>query len=438
MMKCECRFLLLVAITVVAQGSTLSAGEFDAKILPYDGGALDWFGSSLALDGDTLVIGSEWHSHGGQVGLARGSAYVYKNGQSGWQLVAELFPDDGQPAANFGNHVAISGSTIVVGDYQHGLASKDGTIGLAGAAYVFEESDLGWNQTAKLIADDPIHQQYFGTGVGIDNGTIIVSDRHASAYVFEKKSGSWGLTQKLSPSVTDGFGLSGSYGQDVAIEGDTALIAAYSQDAPLTNRGAVFAYARTASGWKETQVIVPDNPSRRGSFGISIGLSGDTAIIGRSAGEGSTSNPLPGAAYIYEQVGGVWIQKSVLTPGYGHINDQFGAQVAISGNLAAVSASGRDVTTVYLFKEFDGLWGEVARFTTGVKFTEDQFGVDLALYDKTLAIGARIDDQLGRNAGAVYLVRIPEPSGMALMASWLAGTVCRTRRRGTVTTIRAN
>ena len=409
--------LLLIACDV--SFAAFSIGDPD-KIVPSDGQSMDWFGGSLAIDGDRLVVGSQWH-HGG--GIGRGAAYVYKKNSTQWALQDILTASDAQSAGNFGNAVAIQGSTIVVGDYQHSLVSPSGSIRSAGAAYVFQETAVGWTETAKLVASDAAVDNQFGNAVAVHGNTAIVGGGSA-AYVFESIEGTWHQQEKLLPSFADGFGLGGGFGNNIALESGFALVAASSQDAGSTNSGAVFAFTKKAAGWEETDILLPSSPLFRGSFGASIDVSGNTAIIGRPHGVPST--PLhPGAAYIFERNGDEWVQTALLQASDKVSGDFFGSEVAISGDFAAVAKLG----TVYVFHRSNGVWAEIDKLTSGFPSDSDQFGVALAFDQQHLAVGARLDDQIGSDVGAAYIFTVPEPSVILLSGIGFIAVPRRRRQR---------
>ena len=132
---------------------------------PYDN-----FGRSVAIEGDTIVVGATQAGNGGP-----GVAYVLR-ASDGAQL-AKLTAADGAAGDKFGGSVAISGDTIVVG--AAGCEKSEGCASIPGAAYVFRTSD-GWNTYTeiKLTAPDAAAYDGFGFSVAIDGDTIAVSYTH--------------------------------------------------------------------------------------------------------------------------------------------------------------------------------------------------------------------------------------------------------------------
>ena len=160
-----------------------------AKLTASDGEEWDWFGTSVAISGDTVVVGADDDVIG--TNTDQGSAYVFVRSGDTWTQTAKLTASDGAADDSFGHSVAISGDTVVVG--------ADGDDNNKGSAYVFEKPAAGWanmTQTAKLTASDGEDYDHFGYSVAISGDTVVVGAPLAdgggncykgSAYVFEKR-----------------------------------------------------------------------------------------------------------------------------------------------------------------------------------------------------------------------------------------------------------
>ncbi len=157
------------------------------KIIASDGEDRDQFGNSVAISGNVVVVGASGND-------TLGSAYIYERnnvGNNNWGQVKRLLPSDTTPDQYFGSSVAISGNTVVVG------ANEDNYNGsLSGSAYIFERNNKGnnrWGQFKKLLASDGAEYDEFGRSVAISGNTVVVgaeqdddNDRNSgSAYVFE-------------------------------------------------------------------------------------------------------------------------------------------------------------------------------------------------------------------------------------------------------------
>ena len=163
----------------------------NTKLLATDGAAYDSFGWSVAISGDTMVVGAYQDD---DKGVWSGSAYVFTRDTSGWTQCAKLLASDGAVGDYFGRSVAISGDTVVVGAYSDGDKGNN-----SGSAYIFTRDAAGsltsgWTQHAKLLASDGAANDYFGYSVAIDGDTVVVGayqdddngSSSGSAYVFKK------------------------------------------------------------------------------------------------------------------------------------------------------------------------------------------------------------------------------------------------------------
>lgn len=137
----------------------------EAELITSDGAANDEFGWSVAVDGTTIVVGAVSHA-------LTGAAYVFVQSGGTWVQQAELIPSDGAAADEFGASVAVSGSTIVVGAIDHPYSFPPGPG--PGAAYVFVQSGTTWSQQAELTASDGAGADNFGNSVAVSGGTAVV------------------------------------------------------------------------------------------------------------------------------------------------------------------------------------------------------------------------------------------------------------------------
>jgi hypothetical protein len=216
-----------------------------AKLTASDAAADNWFGQTVGLSGDTILIGAHANEVGG---VKTGSAYVFTKPADGWVSMTEtakLTASDGAAQDHFGWAVAISGNTAVIG-----MPWDDDTFG---SAYVFEKPAGGWvdmTETAKLTASDGASNDALGVRVAISADTIVLGadgdDDHGtmsgSAYVFQKPPDGWvDMTETAKLTAGDGAEWD-RFGSAVAVSGDTALIGARDDDDYGYGSGAAYVF----------------------------------------------------------------------------------------------------------------------------------------------------------------------------------------------------
>ena len=276
-------------------------------------GAVDWFGFSVALSGDTIVIGATQEDsnatgiNGNQTNNSAtdsGAAYVFVRDGTNWMQQAYLKASNTGAGDNFGYSVAISGDTLVVGANLEGSKAagvngnqSDNSALHAGAAYVFVREGTNWSQQAYLKASNP-----------------------------------GGLDPSLGPILGSGD----EFGRSVAIFGDTVVVGAANEDGNATGvngdqsdenaplAGAAYVFVRSATSWSQQAYLKPSNtrtfdgffgeiPNSALEFGISVAISGDTVVVGAdgdfsnatgvNGDQSNTNATFSGAAYVFTGLG---------------------------------------------------------------------------------------------------------------------------------------
>ncbi len=422
-----------------------------ARLSPGDAQPSDFFGWSVAADGDTIVVGSPGESGGhGDPLPGAGAAYVFERdlGKSGsWVETARLIASDAQAFDGFATSITIHGNTIVVGAPDEDGGAGDPQPG-AGAAYVFER-DLGgpgnWVQMAKLVASDPQPFDAFGNAVSIHGDTIAVGayledggpgdplTDAGAVYVFERDQGgpgNWGQSARLADQSLMDFV---QFGMSISIHGDTIAVGAPFHNIfpgpPLgwAQAGLVLIFERNQGGpgnWGEAAGVIAGDFQEDDHFGMSVSLQGDTMVAGAPHEDGGPGDPLlsAGAAYVFERDEGGpgnWGQTVRLSASDAQANDAFAAALGISGDILVVGASGEDggpndpapdAGAAYVFERHTGgwaQWGQAARITAGDGQSLDGFGGSASISFDTLVIGASFEDggpgDPQPSTGAVYV-----------------------------------
>lgn len=291
----------------------------------------DIFGSSVAISGDTIVVGSPSDDICGD---NFGAAYVFVRTTGGvWTLEAQLCSNVGALGNEFGHAVAVSGNTVVVGE--HGW---DGADYYRGTASVFVRNGTTWTLQKQLFPSISMQGSHFGKSVSIDGGTIVVGASDytiGSAYVFVRDGSNWTEQQRLEPSD----GVNGdSFGSSVAINRATIAIGSVGDDIDgHINQGSAYVFARTGSSWAQQAKLVAADGAEQDNFGDDLGLDGECLVVGSPfARVGATSKQ--GAGYLYMRSGTTWVPKEKIVAADGTPNDRFGASAGVSGKNIILGA----------------------------------------------------------------------------------------------------
>ena len=387
-----------------------------SKLTAGDGLRGDEFGYSVAVDGNTAVIGAYQDDHtdddSNTIGNA-GSAYVFTKVSGVWRQLAKLTADDGAANDESGYSVAVDGDTIVVGTHQNDADSNDND---EGAAYVFTKPASGWadmTQTAKLTAFGAAAGDEFGISVAVDGNTILVGAHQndsddGAAYVFTKTFTGWADSSETAKLIASDAAADDEFGISVALDGDTAVIGARQDDDNGSQSGSAYVFTKVSGVWSQKAKLIASDGAANDEFGISVAVDGDTAVIG--ARQGDTRN---GAAYVFTKVSGVWSQKAKLTADDGAADDEFGISVAVEGDTVVIGAYQDDdhgdlSGSAYVFtQDSSGGWRQRDKLTASDGAARDRYGYSVGVSGDTVVVGAYSDDSNEANTGAAYFLRNP-------------------------------
>ncbi len=303
----------------------------ETKLTPADEVFAGEFGSAVAMSNDVVLVGAPRSGH---LGTDAGAAYVFRRVGANWVEEAVLLPADGSAGDQFGGSVALWGNTAVVGA---GYDDDQGTN--AGAAYVFQHDGEQWVERQKLVAPDGAAYDRFGT-VAASNDAILVGaamdddagSASGSAYVFRFNGVSWVLEQKLVPA---GLAAWDQFGCAVSVADGVALIGALGDDAKGADAGAAHVFRFNGVQWVLEDKFGPGANAAGAHFGASVAISGNTALVG-SLGDGEYGTQA-GAVGAFLHDGTKWLDQVKLLASDGVAYERFGA-VAVSGDLVAVGA----------------------------------------------------------------------------------------------------
>ena len=299
-----------------------------AGLYASDGAADDSFGWSVALSGDTALVGARSHQVGTHA--SQGVAYVFIRSGASWSQQAKLAASDGAAYDHFGWSVALSGDTALVGAPYQSVHHAN-----QGVAYVFARSGASWSQQAELTASDGAAQVEFGTAVALSGNTALVgSPQHAvgsnarqgAVYAYTASGSGWSLQAELAASDGAAYDF---FGNSVAVDDDTALIGAlYREVGGNSQQGAAYVFVRSGSGWSQQADLTAGDGAANDNLGYSVALDDGTAVVGAQCHE-VDGDALRGAAYVFIRSGSSWSEQAELTASDGAATDLFGTSVAV-------------------------------------------------------------------------------------------------------------
>jgi hypothetical protein len=406
----------IVVMTVLLGSAVAASAQFveQSPKLTVALGGLDHFGSSIALEGDTAVIGATDEP-------GAGHAYVFSRDPATgvWTQAAHLVPTvrpNGR--ASFGVSVAIHGDTVVVGAPETSEILTAQPPPNVGTAYIYARNQGGpnaWGQVATLAGSDAVSGDLFGRSVAVNGDRVVIGAPHTwfgipiktpgVAYVFSRNQGGpdmWGEVAKLSASDAVG---GDAFGWSLALNEETLIVGATGFHATAPG-GAAYVFVPDSQGpsWTETLKLTPGDPQSDDGFGSSIALSGSTAIVGA---------PGLASAYIFgfDPQGPIpWTQVAKLMGDNTSPSSGFGMHVALTGDEAIVGDiedDAMDEGAAYVFarnQQAKNAWGRVAKLVASDLRRDDFFGSSVAISGGTALVGASGQVSISTPlSGAVYV-----------------------------------
>ena len=326
--------------------------------------------------------------------------------------VDHVSASDGGGFNNFGRAVAVSGDSSLIG------------ASFVSRAYAFRFDGANWVETQTLQGSDVVGGDNFGKVLAMDGQTgMIGAPNHdhgpavGSVYVFQDNGSRWVEVQELVPLDLVG----GSFGITVSLSGDVAVIGAPTDDSAYVFRRSPLERPPGSQWLQEQKLLTSDGTPPLDGFGSSVAVRGDVALIG---GADSEAAFLAGAAYVFRFDGISWVQEQKLTASDAAAFDCFGRAVALSAETALIGAPDKGVTGAAYVFQFDpatSQWLEVQKLIPHGGDGAGQFGQVVALEGATALVGAFA----GPDDGAAYVFRLVDGTWreqQRLFAAPAAGT----------------
>jgi hypothetical protein len=316
----------------------------------------DWFGDSVAVSGDYIVVGAPRDEIDSPPTSDAGAAYVfYNHPATGWDGGYKITAIGGLSGDWFGQSVAISGDWLIVG----ALGEQSGS----GAAFIFERTGTDpaniWNQRHKFKAGIPVVGAAYGISVAISGNYAVVgapgetvSGQTAAgrAYVYRNNSGTWSVSTTLQASTPV---ENAKFGYSVAISGDYIIVGAYGDGAGVEEAAYVYHRSDLDQWDDEAQLTASDGQSEI-DFALTVGINSEFAVVGaRFGGEGAVNS---GSAYVFHRLTATtWNQGFKILPSDGQVDDYFGYFIGLCEEYLIVGAhhedsGGDDTGSAYVFE----------------------------------------------------------------------------------------
>jgi|GEM_PF-7128611 len=380
------------------------------RVIASDGAGSDYFGQGVAVSDTQLFVGAHREDDGG---ADAGKVYIYEPLGDGWQEVGQLISSDIRADDYFGYSLAVDGQWLVVGAHR-----ADGNGGQCGAAYVFRQENGQWTEWAKLTADDQQAGDFFGYSVDVSGNRIVVGayleDRPtltnagaAYVYDFNVTSQQWEQTVKLLDANADG----GDYfGWTVACSGDDVIVGSPLDDTPSTSAGSIHHFRWNGTSWDQHTL----NGANGGDeFGTAVDIRGDYLLVGAHKYHGAAADS--GSAFLYRRSGAwnAWGTPKTLERTGADTNHYLGYSVALSDDYAVLGAynanpssvTGAGLACLYNLDDFDqvGIQYEIDVLNPTTPVGGANMGHAVAISAQYVTAGAYKDHAPDSDSGSAYV-----------------------------------
>jgi hypothetical protein len=324
----------------------IASSQESQKLFASDGVSGDQFGTKVSTDGTTLVIGARFADY---IGPDNGAAYVYTRTGSTWTFVQRLTSNTVASTAGefFGASVAVEGNTIVIGAHKADKAPQQD----CGAFYVFQNTNGVWAQVQKVWAPDNTAHDHLGWSISLENGTILVGAPEdddkgtdsGSIYFYTLSGSTATYTGKLYGADT----VAGdAFGKSLDRDGNTLIAGATGHDTPSPFGGAAYVFTLSGSTWTQEAKLSSPDITLADQFGFGVSASGNRVLVSAIGSDAKGSDS--GAAYVFLRgANGAWTEEKKLTASDGAALDNLGRGLSLEGNVAVIGSVGKDTYGAY-------------------------------------------------------------------------------------------
>lgn len=383
-----------------------------AELVPQKGRAEIRFGRAVAVAGKQVLVGSPFD---GDEGSADGSVHAFGDSRRGWRRVQRFQWTDPKSPDRFGAALAVGGARLAVARDRSDEAGID-----AGGVAIFRKVGAHWRHEADLVAPDGEAADEFGTCLAVAGDSVAIGaprdDRDGihdagSVSVFTVRDGVWSRDALIAAPTP---AASGWFGNAVALSGPLLAIGAYGDDARGMNAGAAFVWRRGAEGWKAEVRLEAEDGAAGDWFGFALDLHDDLLAVG--APRDDRAGESAGCVRIYRRIRGTWSLEETLRPTAGTDTGWFGYAVDLTDDRLAVGMPGDDeggtaAGSVRIFRRAAGGWRE--EFILRPPKPRDwlQFGASVAIGGELAVAGMLRDEDGPPVPGSAWVFRLGGRAG---------------------------
>ncbi|MCX7553277.1 hypothetical protein OS175_05260 [Marinicella sp. S1101] len=371
------------------------------------------FGNAVSMHGNHLIIGAmrdkEIYEEGG-------SASIFQWLENSWQLMQILTPKDLQTNSRVGSAVAIHEDTAVVVAHDGYSPSADTSV-----FYVYKLEKDTWIEQQKVVIPQSQDSEYYYASVSLFDDVIAIGaigfenqpGNIGAVFVFKEVAGSWVQQQQLIPETTSNYYR---FGKSVSVQGDRLAVGSQTD---VSGQGAVymFEYNMDSSSWVQTDKLLASDGASADEFGYSVNLSGDDLIIGAPGDNLFYEIYRKGSAYFFHNNQGLWteslkVEYDVAVP----MAYTFGSSVSLDNDTAVIgtgyfdrnsSLPYYDMGEVFVYKKTNQLWQRAMILDNPNPQELGGFGLAVDISNDKVVVGSRFDDARGTDSGAAYVFDIP-------------------------------
>ncbi len=324
------------------------------RLIAADGAAWDWFGGAVAISGDVIAVSA---ARDDDAGAESGAVYVYRFDGADWVAEQKLVANDGAAGDYFGSSIAIEGDRLIVG------APRDSVDGVrSGSVYIYEYDGAVWQSAAHIVADDAASGDNFGASVAIvDDLALVGAPFHnaaepasGAAYVLRRESDVWTQQLKITPADAESGDV---FGSAVAFDGATALFGAWGDDEQGTDAGAAYVYSVAWPDVDELTKLYAPAPTALDQLGTSVAVRGNRILLGAPRSDAHAADG--GDVYLFQYDGAAWDAGVALGAVVAEAGSGLGENVALlDAHLIAGAPQAGATGELHAFGGLDDCGGE--------------------------------------------------------------------------------